>query len=322
MKEPSNRIVSVVVVTAGINNYIKPCLDSLKDQTYSSLEIIVIDNSLNQNFAREISGSYPSIKVYSSPKNLFYCAGLNKGIDLSQGDFILCLNDDVILDRRFIEEILKGLSFDPKAGMVSGKILRSDRRTIDTTGLFLSIFRTAKERGYGLRDRGQFEEPGFIFGVNGAVAFYRKEMLDEIKINSEYFDCDYHFFYEDLDIAWRARNFGWKAYYIPEALAYHIRGGSVRSSYGLDKPYARRYLSKELHADLIKNRYLTIIKNESWLNFLLHLPFMVLYDLIVWIYALFSRPQLIEAFLPNLKYVESAFKKRKIFTQMKLFCNK
>lgn len=322
MKESSSRIISVVVVTAGINDYLKSCLDSIKEQTYPPLEIIVIDNSLNENFAQRIIRSHPTIKLYSSTTNLFYCAGLNKGIDLSKGDFILCLNDDVILDKRFIEEALRGFRLDNKVGLVNGKILRSDRKTIDTTGLSLSLCRSARERGYGLKDNGQFEKAGFIFGVNGAVAFYRKDMLDEIKINSEYFDCDYHFFYEDLDIAWRAKRFDWKAYYNPKVIAYHVRGGSVRKNCGLNRPYARRYLNDELQADLIKNRYLTIIKNESWFGFLLHLPFIVFYDLAVLIYILFFSPRSIKILLSNLKYIKGAFKKRKILTQMKLLRNK
>ncbi|MFH1199426.1 MAG: hypothetical protein V1650_04665, partial [Candidatus Omnitrophota bacterium] len=128
------------------------------------------------------------------------------------------------------------------------------------------------------------------------VAFYRKEMLEDIKEDQDYFDSDFHFFYEDLDIAWRAEKKGWKGYYIPEALAYHIRGATARRSEGINKKYARRYLNDGLHLDLIKNRYLTIIKNESCLDFLLHLPFIILYDFVIWSYILVFRPQLIKFF--------------------------
>ncbi|MDP3732794.1 MAG: glycosyltransferase family 2 protein [Candidatus Omnitrophota bacterium] len=319
MEWPSNKIVSVVIVTCGKKDYLKSCLNSLKSQTYSVFEIIVIDNSLNSNFSREINERYPDIKLYSSLKNLFYCEALNKGIKMSKGDFILCLNDDVILDKRFMEEALKGFSIDERIGMVSGKILRSDGKTIDSTGLFLSIWRTAKERGYGLRDIGRYEREEYIFGVNGAVAFYRREMLEDIKVGSDYFDRDYHFFYEDLDIAWRAQNFGWKAYYIPEAIAYHARGATVRKSLGIGKPYARKYLSSDLHSGLIKNRYLTLIKNESYLDFLLHLPFILSYDILVWIYILFFRPNLIPSFFLDLKYLKSAFKKRRLAKKVGLY---
>jgi len=319
MEETSNKIVSIIVVTRGTKDYLKSCLDSLKKQTYSAFEIIAIDNSLNQNFSQGIGKYYPEIKLYSSPENLFYCAALNLGIETSRGDFALCLNDDVILDKKFIEEALKAFSIDERIGMVSGKILRSDGKTIDSTGLFLSLWWTARERGYGLKDEGQYEKEEYIFGVNGAVAFYRRKMLEDIKIDSDYFDAGYHIFYEDLDVAWRAKNLGWKAYYVPRAIAYHVRGATVRLGCGVNKPFARRYLSNDLHFNLAKNRYLTLIKNESYLGFLLHLPFILFYDLLVWGYILIFRPSLIKNFILNLKILKSAFEKRKLIKKRTLF---
>ena len=57
-------------------------------------------------------------------QTIFYCQSLNKGIEMSRGDFILCLNDDVILDKRFIEEALKGFNFGGKIGMVKPWIVQ------------------------------------------------------------------------------------------------------------------------------------------------------------------------------------------------------
>ena len=309
MKAMSNKLVSIIIVTTGKENYLESCLKSLYAQTYTDFEIIVVDNSLNPDFTNKIRKFNPDIKLYSSPKNLFYCAALNKGIEMSKGDFILCLNDDVVLEKNFIEQALRGFSINSKIGLVSGKILRSDRKTVDSTGLFLTYCRRAKERGYGKVDRGQFEKEEYIFGTNGAAAFYRKEMLEDIKEGSDYFDPVFRIFYDDLDIAWRAKRKGWKGCYIPSAIAYHIRGGTVRLNSGIGKPYSRRYLSDELHADLIKNRYLTIIKNESLLGLLLHLPGIVFYDCISWGYCLLFRPKMLLYFIFNLKYLKIALKK-------------
>lgn len=307
-----DKIVSVIIVAGGVKDYLKSCLDSLKEQTYKRLEIIVIDNSLNPQFGQEIVSQYPDIKLYSHPHNLFYAAALNKGIEISRADFILCLNDDVILDSKFIQEALQGFRIDDRVGAVSGKILRSDRVTIDSTGLFLTPWRTAKERGYGRRDKGQYNCPENIFGVNGAVAFYRRKLLEIVKVDYDYFDSDFRIFYDDLDFAWRAQSLGWKAYYLPRAVAYHVRGGTVRQGLGIDKPYARGYLSDELHLDLIKNRYLSITKNESALGFLVHLPFILFYDFFILSYTLFFRPHLLKRFLSNLKYLKSTLKKRRL----------
>lgn len=310
MLKVSNKLVSVIIVTKKISSYLEPCLDSLKNQTYNPAEIIVIDNSFDSDFSRKILETFPYVRLYQQQENISYCAALNLGITLSRGNFLLCLNDDVVLDRRFIEKALAGFDIDEKIGMVGGKILRSGKKIIDSTGLFLSIWRTAKERGYGKLDRGQFEKEGYIFGVGGAVAFYRKDMLGAIKEDNNYFDSDFHFFYEDLDIAWRAQHLGWRGYYIPQAIAYHVRGGTARNSQGIDRRFARFYLSDELQSDLIKNRYLAIIKNDTALGLLLHLPMIILYDLMMWGYIVLFKPRLVKISLCNIKYLILALNKR------------
>lgn len=298
MKAESNKIVSVIVVTCGKAALLKDCLDSLKAQSFLSLEMIVIDNSTDAEFAKSIRSSYPLVQIHSNPKNLFYCQALNQGINASSGSLVLCLNDDVVLDKDYIREAIKGFKH-PKIGLVSGKIMRSDKKTIDSTGLSLSLYRTARERGYGLRDTRQFQKEEYIFGVNGAVAFYRRQMLEDIKQGDEYFDTRLRIFYEDLDIAWRSQRAGWKGFYTPGAVAFHIRGGSVRSEGGINKAYARRFLSDDLNLLLIINRYAVMRKNESLIDFLVHLPFIALFELFSWSYILFTRPKLIKKILEN-----------------------
>jgi GT2 family glycosyltransferase len=288
--------VSVIIVTVKAKDYIRLCLDSLLAQSHLPLEIIVMDNSLNPEFAGKLKRMYPSVKIYSSESNLFYTGALNKGIRISQGEFILCLNDDVVLDKDFIQQALTGFLINEQIGLVSGKILRQDRKTLDSTGLFLSVWRTAKERGYGKPDTGQFQKSGFIFGVSGAAAFYRRKMLEAIKKKDGYFDPDFHMFYEDLDISWRAQKCGWRAYYVPTALIYHVRGGSFRPDSGLNKAIARKYLDDRLHCALIKNRYLTLLKNETFFGFCLHLIPICIYELCAWVYVILFRPKVIKLF--------------------------
>jgi len=312
MKDKPQGSVTIIIVTVGIKDYLSKCLRSVKYQSYPAAQVIVIDNSLDSNFTEHIQDDFAWADIYPSPANLFYAASLNKGIELSIGEFILCLNDDVLLDRDFVREAVRGFSVGENIGMITGKILRNDKNILDSTGLFLSMFRTAKERGYGKADMGQFESKGFVFGVSGAAAFYRRKMLDEIKEGKEYFDTSLVMFYEDLDIAWRANRFGWKGYYIPDAIAYHVRGGSFRPDSGLNKPIARRYLNSNLHVDLIKNRYIVMIKNEKLITFFLHIIPIFLYDLCVWIYISIFHPATAKIFFVNLKlFYDLAQKKRR-----------
>lgn len=309
MKTAEQNTVSAVIVTCGKNNYLEVCLDSLQEQSFSFAQVIVVDNSCNADFRKKITTNYPEVEFYSNPQNLFYCRAQNLGIAKSSGDFLLCLNDDVILENNFIEVAVKGFYLDNRIGMVSGKILRYDKETVDSTGLFLSYWRTAKERGYSLKNKGQFEQAGYIFGVNGAVAFYRKAMLEDLKEGGAYFDEDFHFFYEDLDLAWRANRKGWKGYYLPAAIAYHARGGTARKKEGVGRPHGRRFLDDALHLELIKNRYLVIIKNETYSSFVWHLPGLLFYDLIIWCYILMLKPRLLKSFIFDLSYLKKVFQK-------------
>ena len=147
MKSSSSILVSIVIVTSGSKNYLWHCIDSVKAQSYPDLEVIVIDNSLNTELSIKIRESFPFLRLYSNPQNLFYGVSLNKGIELSHGEFVLCLNDDVVLGQDFIREALKGFLIKDNVGMVSGKIIRMDGLILDSTGLFLSPWYSAKERG-------------------------------------------------------------------------------------------------------------------------------------------------------------------------------
>ncbi|MFA5350237.1 MAG: glycosyltransferase family 2 protein, partial [Candidatus Omnitrophota bacterium] len=221
MADLQNSLVSVIIVTAGKKNYILSCLESLKKQTYSFTEISIIDNGLDSELKSRILREFPQVKICPGPEALSYSASLNRGIAQSRGDYILCLNDDVRLSPGFVLNGRQGFSLDDKIGTISGKILRFNDKLIDSAGLTLSPWLTVRERGYGRPDQGQFENAGYVFGATGAVAFYRRSMLEEIKDGQDYFDPDFGLFYEDLDIAWRANNAGWKGYYLPSAVAYH-----------------------------------------------------------------------------------------------------
>lgn len=291
-----NGLVSVVVPTCGVKNYFISCLNALSKQTYRPLEVIVINNALDPDLSRKVQNILSSAVVHTPSQNLYYGPAINKGIELSRGEYVLCLNDDVFLKEDFIGQAVRGFSLREDVGAVSGKLLRPDQRTVDSAGIFMNAWYGVNERGYGRADRGQFDQEGEVFGAGGAAAFYRREMLEAIKEADGWFDPGFKMFFEDLDLAWRAQNKGWKAYYIPAAVAYHVRGGSVRVPGGEGKKRPWHYLSDELLADLIKNRYRMIFKNENFLRFFLRLLPVIFYEVYTWTYVLLFRPKVLRAF--------------------------
>ncbi|MCM8793765.1 MAG: glycosyltransferase family 2 protein, partial [Candidatus Omnitrophica bacterium] len=286
-----NFLITVVVVDWKGNTLLKNCLEALYAQSYKNFEVILIENEPPDDFLKSIKEAFPQIKIIVNKKNLFYASSQNQGIKEANGEFILSLNNDVILDKNFLREAVRSMQDDGEIGIVSGKLLSFDGKIIDSAGQCLSRSRRPLERGYGEKDTGKFDKPGFVFGACGACALYRKKMLEEIKIkDGEYFDGDYGLFYEDLDLNWRAKRFGWKAYYNPKAVAYHLRSGStkmIKPQWGLLGRYRFCSLSSEHKLMLLKNRYATIIKNENLQSFLKNLSSIFVYDFFLWIYILF-----------------------------------
>ncbi len=255
----------------------------MRGQSFKDMEIIVVDNASADDSVEMIGAYYPEAKLIRNSPNLLFCKAQNQGIEASKGNFILSLNSDVVLDKDYLNEALKSINLDTRIGMVSGKILRMDRRIIDSTGLFLGRNRKPLERGYGRRDVGQHEKPGYIFGVSGACAFFRRSMLIDIKDGYGYFDERFGMYYEDLDLCWRAHRKGWKAYYNPKAVACHVRGGTALN--GERKGHLNLpYLSAGLKNRYIRNRYKCIKKNDSFWGILINLPFILWYELKIWCY--------------------------------------
>lgn len=308
----STDLISVVVVNWDGLDLLRACLNSLWNQSYKNFEIIIVNNALQE--LSHIINEFPlSLKILHNKKNFFYSFAQNQGIREAKGEYILSLNNDVVLENNFLREATRVMKMDEKIGIVSGKILSFDKKNLDSTGQFLTFSRKPLERGYRKKERGQFDKEEYIFGACGACALYRRKMLEEIKLEeNEYFDCEYGLFYEDLDLNWRANLFGWKAYYTPLAIAYHLRGGSVRTSKSFFfKRFVFPNLLPEYKLMLLRNRYSTIIKNDTLRDFLRDFPFILIYDFSLWLYLLFFEPGVIIRFLKDLRFMKRAWEKRK-----------
>ncbi|MFA5388698.1 MAG: glycosyltransferase family 2 protein [Candidatus Omnitrophota bacterium] len=287
-------MISVVIANYNSKDLLRQCLGSLRRQSFRDIEVIVVDNASKDGSVEMLESFYPEARLIKNTTNLLFCRAQNQGINTSRGSFILCLNSDVVLDKDYLKEALRAVASEANIGMISGKIMRPDGKIIDSTGLFLGRNRKAVERGYGKPDKGQYDEPGYVFGVTGACAFLKKDMLEDIKDKNGYFDEDFGMYYEDLDICWRANKKGWKCYYNPKAMAYHVRGGTAVGQ-GAGRGPNVIHLSGDLRAMYIANRYKCMKKNDTVPGFLINLPFILWYNTKLYIYFLLYRSRLLDA---------------------------
>jgi len=308
-------------VAVGIINYsdyrhLPVCLDSVKRQSLTADRIILVDNQSNASEIAPIASAYPEVRLLSMRENLGYSGGANRIIrEADRCDYILLLNPDAVLDPRCLEEMVRSMETSPCVGSVGGKLLlgnpqlddgllAKEPRILDSTGHIIFRNRRILDRGHGEEDLGQYDRPEEIFSICGAAVLFRKAMLEELKIDEEYFDEDFFAYKEDVDICWRAQLLGWSSFYNPVATAYHLRGWKRRDD-RRSVPWVRKYHS-------FKNHYLMMIKNELpalfWRDFL---PILWL-GIRAMAYISIMEPALWRSVLDLRKYWPSAQHKRRI----------
>jgi hypothetical protein len=200
------------------------CLESLENQT-EKCQIIVVDNGSDDESVSLIKKQFPTVTLLEFPDNAGFAGGVNRGITSALGkgaEFIALLNNDAVADKNWLKELAKEANSYPKAGIITGKLLRTDKKYIDSTGDFYTIWGLPFPRGRNQLDKGQYDKAEEVFGASGGASLYRAELFNQIGL----FDEDFFAYFEDVDISFRAQMAGWKVRYTPKAEAYHGVGGT------------------------------------------------------------------------------------------------
>jgi len=280
VKHPGDARVTVGLVTWNSERYLPSCLQSLANQTHRDLELIVVDNGSEDRSVDLVRAQAPEARIFQNPRNQGYCRAHNLAIGASAGDYYLALNPDVRLDPEYIKRLILSLEGRPAFGSAVGKMWQAGQagpKVLDGTGLFIDRRRHQYLRGRGEIDQGQYDESEEVFGADGAAPLYRRKTLDDVKIFGQVFDEAFFAYQEDVDLAWRVRLFGWKCWYEPRATAVHDRGF---------RPGVRQDMPREIRRIAVRNRYLMILKNESWRTFLRDWWRILFYDMQILAYVL------------------------------------
>lgn len=228
----------------------------------------------------------PKLSLLENKRNTGFAPAHNQAIAATDTDYVLVLNPDLTLAPDYVSRLIRQMEDDPLIGSATGKLLlKADHSLIDSTGLTMNRARRAFDRGAGeLADN--WTESGIVFGVSGAAAVYSRRMIEDISVGGEFFDGDFFAYKEDVDVAWRAELFGWKAYFEAEAVGFHERGWKTAGRSGKSM-FIRRisYI----------NRYKMLYKNERIRTLLPTLICALPYEIGAHGYMLLKEPKLIKA---------------------------
>src|SRR5437016_9677772 len=205
-------LVSVTIVTYNSGRFIKRCLESVLEQKYQNLEVVIVDNASTDGTVDILEQFAETCRIYYNDANLGFAAAQNQAIALAQGEWVLTLNPDVLLLPNFIHALVEAGQVDPKVGSVCGKLLTIRatfdlpvEQLVDSTGIYFTPMLRHLDRGSQEPDKGRFLNFEYVFGATAAAALYRRKMIDDISIQGEFFDSDFFVYREDADVAWRAQ---------------------------------------------------------------------------------------------------------------------
>lgn len=300
--------LSVHLVTWNGAKYIPYLFDSLKKQTFTDWELFVWDNGSEDDtvafIEREMEHLPVPGHVHISEKNTGFAGGHNALYKKTRGEYFVLLNQDMYLEDDCLEKMVAFMDAHTDTAIASPRLMRwhfaavergeieeSFTEYIDTLGL--KVFRSRRVIDQYSQERWSSESLHHdvkkligtssveVFGVSGALPICRRSAIDYILFNDgTFFDETYNSYKEDVDLAFRLRSAGFKAFVVLDAIAYHDRtaAGPREAS---DRAALANKKEQSLRVRKLSyiNHWKTLIKNCYTVNFFLDFPWIAWYEI-------------------------------------------
>lgn len=213
--------VSVVLLSYNRPAYLAEALASVRAQTYAPCEVTVVDNpSPASGEVARLVESFHEFRLFRSPSNLGYAAGMNRGLEMSSGEYTLITEDDIVLDPDCLQRLVEHAEADPETGISGPVIYNKAGGTIRcAAGDFeLGGVYRMKIHGEGERDRGQFPRPVRVTYIDGAVMFARTDFWRALGGFRE----EFFMYGEAVELCAKAAKTGRALTLVPQAKVYHF----------------------------------------------------------------------------------------------------
>ena len=313
--DEAKRLV-VNIVTWNSARYLPNLFASLDEQDTQDFTVTVVDNASNDETVSWLLEARQDAVLLRNVRNRGFSGAHNQGIELALSrwgnqnldrHYVLITNPDLEFSSTAIRVLISYMEAHPEVGACGPKLLRAIARTdedqemsessrtdmMDSTGLLIKKSRCVVDRGSGEKDNGQYDNADEVFGLSGACVLYRASVLAAVKVGAEYFDEDFFAYLEDVDLAWRIRLLGFQARLVPQAVAWHYRRvpSSPRSGW-LASWSARRSRSPSVNYLSTRNRGWMLVKNESVIDLILHMPWWLPYEAAKLVASILSMSQI------------------------------
>jgi GT2 family glycosyltransferase len=260
-------LVSIITINWNTIDVTSDFLRSVKENnTYSNIELIVVDNASREDPSETLLSIYPTAKIIRNEQNLGFSGGNNTGIKSAKGDYFFIINNDTEFTPGLIEGLLEVFVNHPMAGIVSPKFHHYfEKGTIEYAGYnSVNIF-TGRNSviGYGEKDTGQYNNLKETSYAHGGAMMVSGKIISDVGLMPE----EFFLYYEELDWSVQIKRKGYKIYYQPKSLVYHKQSMTT----GKMSPLKTYYLTR--------NRILFMRRNVPVPGFIAFVMFFLLFTI-------------------------------------------
>ena len=225
-KSNLNPLVSIIILNYNAGNLLLNCVDSVFKSTYPNFEVLVVDNISTDNSHVVCKKKFEKIHLIENKENLGYCEGNNVGIRNANGEFVVILNPDTIVEPNWLNHLMSAYN-EFGEGLYQPKFFSlNEKHVLQSTGNMLHIFGFGFAKDKGKIDGEKMESVEKINYASGTCLFTSKIVLDKIGL----LDPFLFLYHDDLDLGWRAAHIGINSFYVPKSIIYHAESYSIKWS--------------------------------------------------------------------------------------------
>lgn len=247
-------ILSIIIPTYNGKSLLRGCLNSIYVHPPTcAYEIIVVDDASEDESQEIVKKEFPKVFLISNPKNKGFSYAVNRGIERSQGKYILLLNNDTLVIDNSLDLMVQFMDHNLHVDICGPKLLSADgtlqrctqtfpklsREFFHANPIFKKIYggeesfshkilflflKTFKTQWASFID---YDKTTEVDVVTGAAFMFRRPVIDKVGL----FDENYFMYVEEPDYCYRLKKNGGRVFYCPEARIVHLLGQTTKQDF-------------------------------------------------------------------------------------------
>lgn len=270
MNYPVPTMVATIVINWNGKAFLQACLPDLLAQAYPHHRVIVVDNGSTDGSQFWLRAAHPDIQLVELYANTGFAHANNVGIALALEDpetsYIALVNNDTRVPPDWLSNLVSALNTHPGYWAAQTPlVLEHDPQVINSLGI-------AIDRSLWARDAGasaplpQALHEAEVFGVTAGAALFRRTDVEDLLVEGALFDPRFFAYYEDVDLAFRARHRGFRSLLVPHPPVRHVASGTGGKRVGRKVFFLERnhwfYVIKDVPLKILIHRLPMFVGNR------------------------------------------------------------